>query len=56
VTPQQISPKFWTKDPCFLTGIADELVLGKPYAVVRANAAPWRPGRRAPLGAAASII
>jgi ABC-type branched-subunit amino acid transport system substrate-binding protein len=38
VTPQQISPKFWTKDPCFLTGIADELVLGKAYAVPHANA------------------
>ncbi|MGH8998981.1 MAG: ABC transporter substrate-binding protein, partial [Acidimicrobiia bacterium] len=32
VTPQQISPTFWTQDPCFLTGIADELVLGKKWA------------------------
>jgi ABC-type branched-subunit amino acid transport system substrate-binding protein len=56
VTPQQISPTFWTKDPCFLTGIADELVLGKGYAVARANAAHWRRGRHVPLSATASML
>lgn|GEM_PF-5339984 len=57
VTPQQIGPKFWTKDPCFLTGIADELVLGKPYTTLHtATAEPWRPGRYTPLGATASML
>ena len=57
VTPQQIGPKFWTKDPCFLTGIADELVLGKTYGGLHSQAVvPWRPGRSARLGPSASML